>query len=226
MLRPQAPMNILCLLRAVAAPEPPPLPPLDVDAVLARLSARDAPLPSILLDRFGGRAGLLQFYARFLRSPNLVAFLHVRRLAAEAWQRQEWQEAAAAVRAPQQELLSVESFFLLGRQLAEARQQQQQQQQQDARQPSWHAEQQRGQHASQQQQQQPGQERAAKPASGPSPDEATLVAQLQQQLRLAFEQLPPDLQQAILHTPSHATLLGDAEQQAALLQRAQAQEAA
>lgn len=78
------------------------------DAALARLSARGADLPAVLLERFGGRGGLLAFYERFLRSPNLAAYLHTRRLAAEEWQRQEWAAAAAdVVPAPAAELAAI-----------------------------------------------------------------------------------------------------------------------
>lgn len=156
-------------------------------ALLARLGSKEVVLPQALLERFGGQRGLLAFYERFLRSPNLVAFLHLRRLAAEEWQRQEW---AAAARAPQEELLSVESFFLLEQQLAKA-------------------------------QQQPQQQQGDGGGGGERGGAAALADQLQEKLRVAFSALPPDLQQAILHTPSHAAFLGDQQQQEWLLQQAQ-----
>lgn len=117
------PLCVCVCVCAVAALEPPPLPPFDVASVLAALAHKDYVPPEALLERFGGQRGLLQFYERLLRSPNLIAFVHMRRLAAEEWQRQEWAAAAAAVRAPMAELMTVESFYLLEQQLAAARQQ-------------------------------------------------------------------------------------------------------
>ena len=166
--------TLLCISHAFAPPfppapplKPPPLPRLDADVLLARLSAKGAALPPVLLERFGGArpllqvralrlpaaavvsidvpavaaclpwpalaakcppprcqqvvthrlvwcwccsfafdplalAGLPQFYQRFLASPNLVSFMHLRRLAANAWQAQEWEAAATAAAAPMQ----------------------------------------------------------------------------------------------------------------------------
>jgi hypothetical protein len=148
-------------------------------AALAQLSAPDAALPPMLAERFGGRGGLLAFYARFLRSPNLVAFLRLRRLAAEEWQRQEWVAAAAAARAPTAELLSVQSFHQLEQQLAAARR-----------------------HLC-------GSDGSCTP--GDVNPEA-LMQELEEKLRLAFSQLPEDLQETVLRTPSHAALLGKQQQ--------------
>lgn len=161
---------------AAAAAEPPPLPQLDVPTLLEALGGRDAVLPELLLQRFGGKKGLLAFYERFLCSPNLAAFLHTRRLAAEEWQRQEWAAAADAAAAPLRELLSVEAFFRVEQQLSAAR----------------------------------VQLATAGGAGGGGAAEAALALaqQLEAQLRMAFEDLPPDLQQAILQTPTHAALLG------------------
>lgn len=170
----------LCLSTSAAPPpEPPPLPRFDADELLARLAGKEAALPDILLQRFGGQRGLLQFYQRFLGSSNLVAFMHVRKLAAAEWQQQEWAAAAAAAAAPMQELLTVEAFFHLEQRLAAARQ------------------------------------HAATAGGGHHGDRhgdaAQLAEQLQQQLRLAFSELPEDLQSVIMATPSHAELLSDAE---------------
>lgn len=151
--------------------------------MLAQLSSKDAILPDLLLQRFGGRKGLLAFYERFLCSPNLAAFMHTRRLAAEEWQRQEWAEAASAAAAPMRELLSVEAFFRIEQQLAAARVQ-----------------------------------AATACGSGGSDGAegseagtaaAALAEQLEAQLQLAFQDLPSDLRQAILQTPTHAAMLGD-----------------
>ena len=79
------------------------------------------PHPPTPPQRFGGQKELLRFYARFLRSPAMAAFMHTRRLAAEEWQRQEWAAAAAAAAAPMRELLSVEAFFRVEQQLSAAR---------------------------------------------------------------------------------------------------------
>ena len=137
-------------------------------------------LPEVLLQRFGGKKGLLAFYERFLHSPNLAAFMHTRRLAAEEWQRQRWAAAAAAAAAPMRELLSVETFFRVEQQLAAARVQLAT----------------------------AGGGSDLGGGGGEAGAVAALAAQLQEQLRLAFAGLPADLQQAILQTPSHAALLG------------------
>lgn len=137
-------------------------------------------MPDILHRCFGGQRGLLQFYQRFLRSPNLVSFLHLRRLAATEWQRQEWDAAAVAAAAPMQELLTVEAFFHLEQRLALARR---------------HAATAGGGHG----------------GAGGQPDAAELAAQLQQQLQLAFSELPEDLQAVIMATPSHAELLSEGQ---------------
>lgn len=140
------------------------------------------------MQRFGGRKGLLAFYERFLRSPNLAAFMHTRRLAAEEWQRQRWDAAAAAAAAPMRELLSVEAFFRIEQQLAAA-----------------------------QVQLATAGGGDADAGGGEAAAVAALASQLQEQLKVAFAGLPEDLQQAILQTPSHAALLGggDSQQQAA-----------
>lgn len=140
---------------------------------------------STTAQRFGGKKGLLAFYERFLRSPNLAAFMHTRRLAAEEWQRQRWDAAAAAAAAPMRELLSVEAFFRIEQQLAAARVQ--------LATASGGA--------------------AGGSASSEAAAVAALASQLQEQLQLAFEGLPDDLQQAILQTPSHAELLSGGDSQ-------------
>lgn len=173
---------------AEAGSQPPPLRPLDPDALLEQLGGRDAILPDILLQRFGGQRRLLLFYERFLRSPTLAAFMRTRRLAAEEWQRQEWAAAAAAAAAPMRELLSVEHFFSVEQHLSSVRVQ------------------------------------LATAAGGA--EAGALAAQLEAQLRLAFEGLPSDLQQAILQTPSHAALLGLAEGPTAAAEAAAAVEQA
>ncbi|PRW56114.1 DENND6A-like [Chlorella sorokiniana] len=165
---------------AEAAAEPPPLPQLDPAALLEQLAGRDAVLPEVLLERFGGKKGLLAFYERFLRSPNLAAFMHTRRIAAEEWQRQRWDAASAAAAAPMRELLSVEAFFRIEQQLAAARVQLAT----------------------------AGGGGGASAGGGEAAAVAALASQLQEQLQLAFAGLPEDLQQAILQTPSHSDLLG------------------
>ncbi|KAI7845872.1 hypothetical protein COHA_000606 [Chlorella ohadii] len=170
---------------AEASAQPLPLPQVDPAALLEQLAGRDAVLPEILLERFGGKKGLLAFYERFLRSPNLAAFMHTRRLAAEEWQRQRWDAAAAAAAAPMRELLSVEAFFRIEQQLAAARVQ--------LATASGGA--------------------AGGSASSEAAAVAALASQLQEQLQLAFEGLPDDLQQAILQTPSHAELLSGGDSQ-------------
>ena len=66
--------TLLCISHAFAPPfppapplKPPPLPRLDADVLLARLSAKGAALPPVLLERFGGARPLLQ--VRALRLP-------------------------------------------------------------------------------------------------------------------------------------------------------------
>jgi hypothetical protein len=190
-LLPRHPLGLACPLLlplfAAEALEPPPLQQLDVPALLELLSAKEYVIPEILLQRFGGQRGVISFYERFLKSPNLVAFMHLRRLAAAEWQRQEWAAARAAAAAPMRELLQVEAFFLLEQQLAAARQQQQ-------------LATAGGQSSSSGGGSEGGDSDAAVAAEA-------LAAQLQQQLQLAFGELPEDLQQALLQTPSHASLL-------------------
>jgi hypothetical protein len=179
-------------LRAAESLEPPPLQQLDVPALLELLSAKEYAIPEVLLQRFGGQRGVISFYERFLKSPNLVAFMHLRRLAAAEWQRQEWAAAEAAAAAPMRELLQVEAFFLLEQQLAAARQQQQ-------------LATAGGQSSS------AGGGGEGGGGEGGGSDAAVaaeaLADQLHQQLQLAFEELPEDLQQALLQTPSHASFL-------------------
>lgn len=140
-------------------------------------------LHSSAAQRFGSKKGLLAFYDRFLRSPNLAAFMHTRRLAAEEWQRQRWEAAAAAAAAPMRELLSVEAFFRIEQQLAAARVQL------------------------------ATAGGGADAGGGEAEAVAALASQLQEQLQVAFAGLPDDLQQAILQTPSHAELLGSGDGQ-------------
>lgn len=173
--------------------EPPPLPRLDVAALLARLSSREEHLPEVLLQRFGGQRGVLQFYQHFLRSPNLVAFMHLRRLAAAEWQRQEWEAASAAAAAPMQELLTVETFFHLEERLLAARQQM--------------ATAASGSNAGSGGGSSSGGGGLQAAGSTAAAEAAALAAQLQEQLQLAFSDLPEDLQAVIMQTPSHAALL-------------------
>lgn len=119
--RPAAPVPPPPAAAAAAPAQPPPLPALDPAALLEHLAGRDAILPDALLQRFGGQRGCLAFYEKFLRSPVLASFMATRRLAAEEHQRQEWAAAAETARAPVRELLAVEHFFRLERQLAAAR---------------------------------------------------------------------------------------------------------
>jgi hypothetical protein len=78
-------------------------------------------VPDLLVQRFGGQKQLVEFYRRFLSSPNLREWLARRQAAAVLWQRHAWRAALwqAGGGAPA-EVLAVEQFFGLERRLEAA----------------------------------------------------------------------------------------------------------